>query len=273
MNKVAANIVKGLVGRMHRNGGQQVGELSWLQKKIIKHQDDQVEKVHNFKNFSVRYKRPYEFLHTYNDLFEKELYRFKTDSAQPLIIDCGANIGLSVLYFKQLYPKAHILVFEPDENNFDLLSKNCIANGLKDVELYKEAVWIEDGFISFAAKQSEASHILESDEGLQVKSRRLTHLLQAHLKIHFLKMDIEGAEYKVVQDAASALHKVDNFFLEYHGKAEETGKLADIVTILKEAGFSVYIKSAADNLLFPFAQKSTGTLYDVQLNLFCYRNA
>lgn len=258
---------------MHRNEGQQGGELSWLQKKIIKHQDDQQEKVYNFKNFSVRYKRPYEFLHTYHDLFENEIYRFKTDSAQPLIVDCGANIGLSMLYFKQLYPQAHLLVFEPDENNFDLLSQNCIANGLKDVELYKEAVWIEDGFISFAAKQSEASHISESGGGLRVKSRRLTHVLQAHPKIHFLKMDIEGAEYKVLQDAAAELHKVDNFFLEYHGKAEETGKLAHIFTILKDAGFFIYIKNAADNLPYPFAQKSTGTLYDVQLNLFCYRNA
>ena len=275
MNKVAANIVKGLVGRL-RNGAamKKSGELGWLQKKLLKNQDDQAVKLYAFKNFKVSYKRPYELLHTYEELFEKQLYLFQSQSAFPLIVDCGANIGLSTLYFKTAYPQARVIVFEPDASNFQLLSQNCMQNGLQQVELHQAAVWIENGFISFDAKETEGSRIAENSEnGHHVKSIRLADLLESETKIDFLKIDIEGAEYEVLKDAAPQLYKVENFFLEYHGKANETYKLNEIFAILKEAGFAVYIKMAADNLHHPFVQKATGTIYDVQLNLFCYRHS
>src|SRR5262245_55665784 len=48
------------------------------------------------------------FVNTYAEIFQRELYRFHTDSAGPKILDCGANIGLAVIYFKRLYPHARI---------------------------------------------------------------------------------------------------------------------------------------------------------------------
>ena len=44
------------------------------------------------------------YLLMYNEFFERQLYRFETASAHPLIIDGGANIGVSSIYFKRLYP-------------------------------------------------------------------------------------------------------------------------------------------------------------------------
>jgi hypothetical protein len=40
------------------------------------------------------------FLYTYVELFENEIYRFNSSNKTPLILDCGANIGLSVIYFQ-----------------------------------------------------------------------------------------------------------------------------------------------------------------------------
>lgn len=40
------------------------------------------------------------FLWTYDDIFVKQIYKFESQNQNPIIIDCGANIGLSVLYFK-----------------------------------------------------------------------------------------------------------------------------------------------------------------------------
>lgn len=274
MYKIAANIVKGMVGRLSNNPNvKNRGEIGWLQSKIIKHQEDKNVKSHQFKNFTIFYKRPYELLHTYEDLFVHEIYKFRSPVADPFIIDCGANIGMSVLYFKSLFPKAHISVFEPDEKNFALLSKNCKANNLQHVQLNKAAVWINNGKISFDARESEGSHITE--EGVaganEVTAVRLADELEKAATVHFLKIDIEGAEHTVLQDCAAMLHKVENMFLEYHGTAEETYKLTDIFSILQAAGFSVYIKVAADHLQHPFYQKKAASIYDVQLNLFCYR--
>jgi hypothetical protein len=58
-------------------------------------------------------------------------------------------------------------------------------------------------------------------------------------------------------------------FVEYHGKASESEKLAELLGLLKQT-YQVYIKMAADNLRHPFVEKTTGTSFDVQLNIFCY---
>mgnify|MGYP003344791725 CR=1 FL=1 len=90
----------------------------------------------------------------------------------------------------------------------------------------------------------------------------------------FLKMDIEGAEWDVVNHITNHLPKIHNFFLEYHGKNSDTNKLSTLLDIVEKAGFKVYIKMAADALSQPFIEKSTasmGSPYDVQLNIFCYK--
>jgi hypothetical protein len=54
------------------------------------------------------------FLHGYQEIFEEECYSFNASSSYPFIIDCGSNIGLSIIYFKRQYPNARIIGFEPD---------------------------------------------------------------------------------------------------------------------------------------------------------------
>jgi FkbM family methyltransferase len=274
MNKVTSNILNGIAERLKHDKNTGISsEINWWQKKILKHQDDVKIKQYSFKQFKVFYKRPYELLHTYQELFDNELYKFHSPHIAPVIIDCGANIGLSVLYFKKIYQHAHIEAFEPDAQNFELLSQNCKINQLKHISLHNDAIWIHNGTISFSANESEASHVSEDANtgNIEVSCVRLKEVLQKYPKVDFLKMDIEGAEWKVVQDTAAELTNVENFFLEYHGKADETYKLNDLITVLRQSGFSVYIKNAADALKHPFLQKKTGTAYDVQLNIFSYR--
>src|SRR6266540_416966 len=64
------------------------------------------------------------FLDMYEDIFKEQTYRFQTSHLSPYIIDGGANIGLSTLYFKELYPNSHITAFEADEQIFDVLKRN-----------------------------------------------------------------------------------------------------------------------------------------------------
>ncbi|SHL96074.1 FkbM family methyltransferase [Chitinophaga sp. CF418] len=67
-------------------------------------------------------------------------YRFKADTDAPYIIDCGANIGLSILYFKWLYPKAKVLAFEPDGDNLVILQKNVESYGMNDINVQQQVV-------------------------------------------------------------------------------------------------------------------------------------
>src|SRR5688572_3562695 len=98
-------IVNGIAHQFNKKKTKsRFSSITWLQEKQLKHQDDQTLKTFKIGDLQIRYKRPYELLHTYKELFEDEIYRFTAAHSSPLIIDCGANIGLSILYFKQLYP-------------------------------------------------------------------------------------------------------------------------------------------------------------------------
>lgn len=275
MSKLATNIIKGVIGRIRgQKKKAELNTISWVQEKVLKHQEDKNEKSILLNNTTIFYKRPYELLHTYKDIFGNEIYKFITSNSSPLIIDCGSNIGISVLYFKKLYPSSRIIAFEPDKNIFQLLKKNILANDLKDIELNQAAVWIKNGEITFSANESEASHISDNKSSLntvQVETKRLANYLSSYDVIDFLKIDIEGAEWQVIKDCLEHLYKVQNMFLEYHGKVGETNKLVDLLSIVHNSGFSTYIKNAADNLDYPFVNKSTNTVYDVQLNIFCYK--
>jgi methyltransferase FkbM-like protein len=57
-----------------------------------------------------------------------------------LVIDCGANIGLSTLYFLRRFPNAHVIALEPDPDNFKMLARNTA--GFSDrATLLQTAVW------------------------------------------------------------------------------------------------------------------------------------
>ncbi|WP_447641531.1 MULTISPECIES: FkbM family methyltransferase [Chitinophagaceae] len=244
-----------------------------MAEKKIKHLDDCQEKQIQLSGYHISYKKPYELLHTYEDIFSKEIYRFNSDSEQPLIFDCGSNIGFSILYFKKIFPSSKIVAYEADENNYGLLKKNVERNHLQNVDLRNKAVWIHDDGVQFSAKGTEASKIAEGDgDGAKtVSSERLASVLAGFEKIDFLKMDIEGAEYDVVKDCAPYLSRIENMFIEYHGTVEETDKLNQLLAIFSKSGFRVYIKNAADFLLHPYIDKKVNSIYDVQLNIFCYK--
>lgn len=268
-----ANIINGVLGKIRRKKNKgHFPAISWWQEKRLKHEEDRQKKILNIGTLKIIYKRPYEVLHTYRELFEDEIYNFSTDTSSPFIIDCGANIGMSVLYFKKLYPNATLVAFEPDNENFQLLKENTAANHLTNVELRQAAVWKENGTLSFSSAGTQDSQIVmnsNTTQAVQVKAERLADLLQ-HRKVDFLKIDIEGAELDVLKDCEPQLTNVENLFVEYHGKASETEKLTQLLDILKKY-YKVYLKLAADNMEHPFVTKSTKGSFDVQLNIFCYK--
>lgn len=85
------------------------------------------------------------FLNQYYMIFYKENYFFRA-SDTPLIIDCGANIGLSNLYFSTLYPNSKIISFEADPTIYEICKKNLMFQNITNVELVNEAVSISNSY-------------------------------------------------------------------------------------------------------------------------------
>jgi FkbM family methyltransferase len=270
---IITNILKGIGKRLSKTKSTHSGhQLGWFAEKLLKHKDDQFPKQYQFPQFVLNYVRPYEVIKTYKEIFVEDIYKFNAPNKSGVILDCGANIGISTLYFAINHPNSTIYAFEPDKSIFELLAKNVQDNKLPNVVLYNDAIWTENIELSFSNKGSEASQIDTTGvSATKVNAIQFSEYLSKFEKIDFVKMDIEGAEFNVIKDCANQLYKIDNLFLEYHGTSSETEKLTTLLDIVNKAGFKVYIKMAADNLAMPFIDKSTGTPFDVQLNIFCYK--
>lgn len=211
------------------------------------------------------------FLHSLDEIFEDEIYKFTTDKENPYIIDCGANMGLSILYFKKLYPKSRIICFEPDENTFNILKKNTLE--YRDtVELHKEAVWTKNTDLTFYSEGSLAGSIVVdfSNKNNKTTVKAINFKKYLDKKIDFLKIDIEGAENQLIFDIKDHLANVNKLFLEYHGIIGETQNLGNILNLLTDNGFEYYIRLAGETIRYPFCDEKPLS-FNQQLNILCYR--
>jgi FkbM family methyltransferase len=229
-----------------------------------------------FRGVNIQISNPFWFLHSVEEIFIDEVYKFDSTRAKPLIIDCGANWGLSIIYFKSLYPAAKIFAFEPDPDIFKMLTNNIKNHHFNDISLLNKAIWIDDAEMTFSCEGGVGgtfSHFTTYDlPKVSVQTTRLKDILQLHAIIDFLKIDIEGAEYEVIKDCQYSLANVQNMFIEYHGSFGKPQYLHEILEIISNSGFRYYLKEAWEIMRNPFFDKLYSD-YDLQINIFCYRLA
>lgn len=177
--------------------------------------------------------------------FVDEEYRFEATSPSPVIIDGGSNIGISVVYFKWLYPDAEIHCFEPASDTFGWLERNVRENGIKHVFLHRSALSREDGieklFIPATRGHINASLILSAGDGdaQVVPVVRLSGFLKSFDVVDLVKLDVEGSEYDVVKELndSNVLRsgKIRRFIIEYHHLV--AGRMEALVRMMETCGY------------------------------------
>lgn len=268
------NLIKGInsaSNRLTHNPYREVN-INWLKLKVLKHLPAGKLRHHNLFGKKVYFTNPQELLHGLEEIFIEKVYQQKLPS-NAYVIDCGSNIGLSIIYIKQLCPDATVVGFEPDAKNYDLLQKNLQSFGLTDIIIHKAAVWTENKLLQFSVTGTMGSSISSptNAESITVEGIRLKDLLIK--KVDFLKIDIEGAEYDVLKDIEPELKFVQNLFIEYHGSFGQNNELTDMLSILVKSGFNYYIKEATSIYDYPLTREKNNAIpFDVQLNIFCTRH-
>jgi FkbM family methyltransferase len=219
---------------------------------------------------------PQTFLWAYFWIFVEKVYAFTARRPDPLIIDCGANVGLSVLYFKKLYPKSRVIAYEADPRICQTLINNVHGNGFTDVELVNAAVSTSDAPVSFVSDGKDTGRIAVASVDAQksvetVAGVRLADVLAMH-DVDLLKVDIEGAEVDVLLDCRDVLHKCHAVCAEYHSFPGTPQRLGELLTMFEELGFRAQVMHVAHNgsPLVP-EQRMNICGMDVQLHLYFYK--
>lgn len=130
----------------------------------------------------------------------------------PLIIDCGANIGTSVLYYHAIYPQAHIIAIEPEQENFKLLSLNTMGLSMtlvnKGVASHSgEMYLIDDGGGPFAYRL--CANLLTENKVAVISIPEILSSIPNSVPF-IIKIDIEGGEQNLF---SSNTDWFDSFYL------------------------------------------------------------
>jgi FkbM family methyltransferase len=161
-----------------------------------------------------------------------------------LVIDCGANIGLSTLYFLTRFPNTHVIALEPDPDNFRMLALNtaCFSDR---VTLLKAAVWNRNTRLVFSDSQfrdgnewAKSCREAEASEVPQIEAFDIPTILamSPFERVGLLKVDIERGELLLFDESAENwINLVDTITIELHGPDCENA----FHTIVKKEDFVV----------------------------------
>ena len=202
--------------------------------------------------FRMRYLEAEWMRYLYREVFAEREYWFSCDHARPVILDCGSNIGMAMLFFKALYPDAEITAFEPAPWACSAIEETIRANDLRDVALHNAALAEEDGTLELFHDPNHPGSAVMSvyrermpGDRVRVPAVRLSRFVTK--PVDFLKLDVEGSELPVLRELASSgtIGQIRQMVIEFHHHMSPmVDNLSECLSILERHGFGYQLTSA-----------------------------
>jgi FkbM family methyltransferase len=189
----------------------------------------EIFKMHSKVQLKLQYKNMY-FSFTFEskadiavckEVFLEEEYRWQLTSIPEIIIDLGAHVGDTALYYHALYPHATIYALEPDPVSFVRLTKH--VEGITEIIPIQVAIGKQTGMATLYTSpvSSLRGSLLErasAKSSIPVPAMTLEDFYTTYgiERAHLLKFDIEGAE-KYLFGRKDAIEYADAYIGEVHG--------------------------------------------------------
>ena len=145
---------------------------------------------------------------TYKDIIK--------DNLEPLIIDCGSNIGCSTEYFFRIFNEAKFLSLEPNHESLTFSKKNISSS---KVTLINKAVSSDEKklLIDIKNEDNRASKI-SINQGIEIDSISIDSLINnSNDSMPFIiKIDIEGFEDNLFSKNYDWIDKFNIIIIEIH---------------------------------------------------------
>lgn len=155
-----------------------------------------------------------------------------------VFFDIGANVGFyTLLASSSVGPSGTVIAFEPLPSNIKYLERHIELNALENVRLIKAAVSDSSGEGRFAEGPDNCMGKLSDDGTFVVEMVTLDQLITEGKvpKPDFLKIDVEGAEFGVLQGATELLlESHPTVFLATHGSRVHR----QCIELLESLGYS-----------------------------------
>ena len=166
------------------------------------------------------------------EVFADRQYEMPSGFPAPaVIVDAGANIGMTSLFYSSMYPKATIVAIEPEPGNFELLVQN--VGPFPKIAPLRAALWYEHAELSFydpgIGHWGIQTVVAEDGDG-QVPTVTVNDLVAEYGRIDLLKLDIEGAERDLLAHSSAWRGDIGAIAVELHN----TGS-SDVLSVFEVA--------------------------------------
>jgi FkbM family methyltransferase len=200
--------------------------------------------------YEIRF--PSRYSRYYPPGYEPGLFKFIERNCPPgsTFLDCGAHFGLfSVVASKAVGERGKVFAFEPMPDVRAILESVVSLNECGNVRIRPEAVSRDRGKATFFQTGNEASNansLVKQEKhggGIDVDLISIDEIRNEEgLKIACVKIDVEGAEYDLLQGASDTL-SIDRpaLFLSLHPSALKNADvpLSNIWIYLEDHGYSL----------------------------------
>ena len=214
-----------------------------------------------------------QFIRSWKQVFEDRVFDFPCFSRNPLIIDCGAGIGLAIRYWSRKHPRARIVAFEPDPDLFAILKRNCEGLTTGDLQLFNSVVTIGNGAVDARNAAPASSRYWHTDEltnnSAPKPSVDLLQLLDN--PIDFLRLDVSGINFEVLESYSTELANVRRMCIEYQSSLSSKQQLDELLKVLTAAGFRYYVAPSGKASANPFMEIQAAGGCDMRLTIWAYR--
>jgi len=160
---------------------------------------------------------------TFHKVFANQEYAVKQFEKDPkVVIDGGANIGLFSIFIKNLFPDAHVIAIEPDDDNFKLMQENFAP--YTGIDSIQAGLWNKSSPLKVYDKynQGKWAMVVEETDNAQeanVSGISIEEIMSKYKldRIDILKIDIETSEkYLFGDNYQNWLPKVKMIIIEFH---------------------------------------------------------
>lgn len=200
------------------------------------------------RNLRLDLKNPFDCLfNNYNEMFVERKYDCYELNNLDVVLDIGANNGLfSLLMLENGCNK--IYAFEPNKES--LINLKHIFKHTDKVSIIEKAVYTDDKDLEFFIDPNNTTIGSLSEHHLQIHASNIQKVIVPAIslktfiesnninKISLVKMDIEGAEYEVIEQLQEDVYeKIDSFLIEYHDNTDK--RIVKLIDILKSKGYDI----------------------------------
>jgi FkbM family methyltransferase len=204
---------------------------------------DKIRRVRIRPDTRLSYRQNKGDIYSIHEIWFEESYRLPVELQPGVLVDIGANIGMTSLWLAKQYDCKRIIAVEPSSGNAAVARENFSNNGI-DAVVHEAAAGSRDGSAKFYEVSSSTNGRLVFDDdqdadlpvgvvkAVPVRVISMATILKSlppDLPIDLMKVDIEGGEQALLTGDVSWLARVKALLIEFHPSLIDYTRLAGTI--------------------------------------------